>query len=77
MKLLKGWKTIIFNIAAILVLTWSDTRDGLVSIMGGWEYATVFLAIANLVLRTITVGPIALMWISKEEQDGIQTREEK
>lgn len=77
MKFLKGWKTITFNVAILITLTWNETRDGLVSVLGGWEYTTAFLAMINLALRVATIGPIALMWITKEEQDGVDTGKTK
>lgn len=77
MKLMKGWKTVVFNVAALAVLQWQDVREGLVSMLGGWEYAAALLAGINLVLRAITVGPVALLWISKEEQDGVEAGKEK
>jgi len=77
MKVLKGWKTLTFNILAIAVMQWDDVRQGILSLFGGWEYAVSVLAAMNIILRVITVGPVAMMWISKEEQDGIQTLEKK
>lgn len=77
MKLMKGWKTLAFNTAALAVLQWDDVRQGLVSLLGGWEHAVAVLAAINLVLRVITVGPVAMMWISKEEQDGVEAGKEK
>ena len=77
MKILKGWKTLTFNILAIAVMQWDDVRQGILSLFGGWEYAVSVLAAMNIILRVITVGPVAMMWISKEEQDGIQALEKK
>jgi hypothetical protein len=77
MKVLKGWKTLTFNILAITVMQWDDVRHGILSLFGGWEYAVSVLATMNIILRVITVGPVAMMWISKEEQDGIQSLEKK
>jgi hypothetical protein len=77
MKLMKGWKTLAFNTAVLAVLQWNDVRQGLVSLLGGWEHAVAVLAVINLVLRVITVGPVALMWISKEEQNGVEAGKEK
>jgi hypothetical protein len=77
MKALMGWKTITFNILAIMVMQWEDVRLGILSLFGGWEYAVSVLAALNIGLRVITVGPIAMMWISKSEQDGLEVREEK
>lgn len=77
MKVLKGWKTLTFNILAIAVMQWDDVRQGILSLFGGWEYAVSVLAAMNIILRVITVGPVAMMWISKEEQDGIQVLEKK
>jgi hypothetical protein len=77
MKVLKGWKTLTFNILAIAVMQWDDVRQGILSLFGGWEYAVSVLAAMNIILRVITVGPVAMMWISKEEQDGIQALEKK
>lgn len=77
MKVLKGWKTLTFNILAIAVMQWDDVRQGILSLFGGWEYAVSVLAAMNIILRVITVGPVAMMWISKEEQDGIQVVEKK
>lgn len=77
MKLMRGWKTLAFNTAALAVMQWDEVRQGLVSLLGGWEHAVAVLAVVNLVLRLITVGPVAMMWISKEEQDGVQAGKEK
>jgi len=77
MRVLKGWKTLTFNILAIAVMQWDDVRQGILSLFGGWEYAVSVLAAMNIILRVITVGPVAMMWISKEEQDGIQALEKK
>lgn len=77
MRVLKGWKTLTFNILAIAVMQWDDVRQGILSLFGGWEYAVSVLAAMNIILRVITVGPVAMMWISKEEQDGIQVLEKK
>ena len=77
MKLLKGWKTLTFNVLAIAVMQWDDVRQGILALFGGWEYAVSVLAALNIVLRVITVGPVAMMWISKEEQDGVEVRKEK
>ena len=77
MKAMKGWKTLTFNILAIAVMQWDDVRQGILSLFGGWEYAVSVLAAMNIILRVITVGPVAMMWISKEEQDGIQALEKK
>lgn len=77
MKFMRGWKTVVFNVAALAVMQWPDVREGLVSLLGGWEHAAVLLAGINLILRALTVGPIAMMWISKEEQDGVEVRKEK
>lgn len=77
MKLMKGWKTLAFNTAALAIMQWDDVRQGLVALLGGWEYAVTLLAVINLVLRVVTVGPVAMMWISKEEQDGVEAGKEK
>lgn len=77
MKLMKGWKTLTFNILAIAVMQWEDVRQGILALFGGWEYAVSVLAALNILLRVITVGPIALMWITKEEQDGVEVFEKK
>jgi hypothetical protein len=77
MKLMRGWKTLAFNTAALAVMQWDEVRQGLVSLLGGWEHAVAVLAVVNLALRLITVGPVAMMWISKEEQDGVQAGKEK
>jgi hypothetical protein len=77
MKLMRGWKTLAFNTAALAVMQWDDVRQGLVSLFGGWEYTVAVLAVINILLRIVTVGPIAMMWISKEEQDGVEARKEK
>lgn len=77
MKLMRGWKTLAFNTAALAVMQWDDVRQGLVSLLGGWEHAVALLAVVNLALRVITVGPVAMMWISKEEQDGVEAGKEK
>jgi hypothetical protein len=77
MKLMKGWKTLAFNTAALAVMQWDEVRQGLVSLLGGWEHAVAVLAVVNLALRLITVGPVAMMWISKEEQDGVEAGKEK
>jgi len=77
MKLMNGWKTLAFNTAALAVMQWDEVRQGLVSLLGGWEHAVAVLAVVNLALRLITVGPVAMMWISKEEQDGVQAGKEK
>lgn len=77
MKLMRGWKTLAFNTAALAVMQWDDVRQGLVALLGGWEYAVTLLAVINLALRVVTVGPVAMMWISKEEQDGVQAGKEK
>jgi hypothetical protein len=39
MKLMKGWKTLTFNILAIAVMQWDDVRQGILALFGGWEYA--------------------------------------
>lgn len=77
MKLMKGWKTLTFNILAIAVMQWEDVRQGILALFGGWEYAVSVLAALNIILRVITVGPVAMMWISKEEQDGVEAGKEK
>lgn len=77
MKFMKGWKTLTFNILAIAVMQWDDVRQGILALFGGWEYAVSVLAALNIVLRVITVGPVAMMWISKEKQDGVEVRKEK
>lgn len=77
MMLMKGWKTLTFNILAIAVMQWEDVRQGILALFGGWEYAVSVLAALNIVLRVVTIGPIAMMWISKEEQDGMEVRKEK
>ena len=77
MKLMRGWKTVVFNVAALAVMQWPDVREGLVSLLGGWKHAAALLAGINLILRALTVGPVAMMWISKEEQDGVEVRKEK
>lgn len=77
MKVMRGWKTLTFNILAIAVMQWEDVRQGILALFGGWEYAVSVLAALNILLRVITVGPIALMWITKEEQDGVEVRKEK
>jgi hypothetical protein len=77
MKFLKGWKTVTFNITAIIVLQWDDVRQGILALFGGWEYAVSVLAALNIILRVITVGPVAMMWISKEEQNGVEVGKEK
>jgi len=77
MKIMNGWKTLTFNILAIAVMQWDDVRQGILALFGGWEYAVSVLAALNIVLRVITVGPVAMMWIRKEEQDGVQAGKEK
>jgi hypothetical protein len=77
MKFLKGWKTVTFNITAIIVLQWEDVRQGILALFGGWEYAAAVLAAVNILLRVMTIGPVAMMWISKEEQNGVEVRKEK
>jgi hypothetical protein len=69
MKLLKGWKTILFNGIVLAGVYWSDVETGVKGFFGTSEQLMAGLAIANILLRLITVGPVALMWISQKEQE--------
>lgn len=74
---MKGWKTIVFNVLAAAVTLIPEARDAVIATLGGGTNAVLTYTAINLMLRVITSGPIAFMWISKEEQNGVEVRKEK
>ena len=77
MRFMNGWKTLVFNTLAIAVIQWEEVQQGILALFGGWHYGVSVLAALNIALRVATVGPVAMMWISKEEQDGVEAGKEK
>ena len=74
---MKGWKTIVFNVLAAAVTLIPEARDAVIATLGGGTNAVLTYTVINLVLRVITSSPVAFMWISKEEQNGVEVRKEK
>ena len=66
----KGWKTVLFNAFAAAVTLIPEARDAVIETLGGGANAVLAYTAINLILRVITSGPVAFMWISKEEQNG-------
>lgn len=77
MKLFAGWKTVVFNTLAAAVTLIPEARDAVIETLGGGANAVLAYTAINLILRVITSGPVAFMWISKEEQNGVEVRKEK
>lgn len=77
MKMMKGWKTITFNVLAAAVALIPEAREAIIAVLGGGPNAVLAYTFGNILLRVVTNGPVALMWISKEEQNGIQVQQEK
>lgn len=77
MKLLKGWKTLLFNALAASVALIPEAREAIIEVLGGGANAVLAYTAINILLRVITTGPVAIMWISKEEQDGVQIQQKK
>lgn len=75
--MMKGWKTIVFNILAAAVALIPEAREAVIAVLGGGPNAVLAYTVGNIILRVITTGPVALMWISKEEQNGVEVRKEK
>ena len=73
----KGWKTVVFNVLAAAVTLIPEAREAVIAALGGGTNAVLAYTAINLVLRVITSGPVAFMWISKEEQNGVEVRKEK
>lgn len=75
--ILKGWKTLVFNALAAAVALIPEARDAVIEVLGGGPNAVLAYTAINVILRVVTTGPVAVMWISKEEQDGVEVRKEK
>ena len=68
--MVNGWKTVLFNAIAAAVTLIPEARDAVIETLGGGANAVLAYTAINLILRVITSGPVAFMWISKEEQNG-------
>jgi hypothetical protein len=69
MKVMKGWKTIVFNVSAIAVIQWGDIE----TVVKGFEWlddktAVQLLLVTNVFLRLITTTAVWDMW--KDKQDA-------
>jgi hypothetical protein len=67
MKMIKGWKTIVFNVSAIAVIQWADVE----TVVKGFEWlddktAVQLLLVANVILRLITTTAVWEMWKDKD-----------
>jgi len=68
MKAMKGWKTIVFNVAAIAVIQWGDVE----TVVKGFDWlddktAVQILLVTNVFLRLITTTAVWDMWKDKED----------
>jgi hypothetical protein len=69
MKVLKGWKTITFNLAAIAVIQWANVE----AVVKGFEWldektAIQLLLVINVFLRLITTTAVWDMWKDKKDE---------
>lgn len=67
MKMIKGWKTIVFNISAIAVIQWADVE----TVVYGFDWlddktAVQLLLVTNVFLRLITTTAVWEMWKDKD-----------
>lgn len=78
MKLMKGWKTITFNLFVIGLAQWGDVQQIVETVFhGNKALALSVLGAVNIGLRLITTSAVAGMWINKEEQNGVEAGKEK
>ncbi len=71
MKVLKGWKTIAFNLAAIAIIQWADVE----TVVKGFDWlddktAVQLLLVTNVFLRLITTTAVWDMWKDKKDEQG-------
>jgi hypothetical protein len=71
---IKGWKTLAFNAAVLLVASLPESREAIISALGGGHYAVLAYGFINICLRLATVGPVAMMWLGQDTKDGMETR---
>jgi hypothetical protein len=67
MKMIKGWKTIVFNLSAIAVIQWADVE----TVVKGLDWlddktAVQLLLVTNVLLRLITTSAVWDMWKDKD-----------
>jgi len=67
MKMIKGWKTIVFNLSAIAVIQWADVE----TVVKGLDWlddktAVQLLLVTNVLLRLITTTAVWDMWKDKD-----------
>lgn len=67
MKMIKGWKTIVFNLSAIAVIQWADVE----TVVKGLDWlddktAVQLLLVTNVFLRLITTTAVWDMWKDKD-----------
>lgn len=67
MKVVKGWKTIAFNVAAIAIIQWADVE----TVVKGFEWldektAVQILLVTNVFLRLVTTTAVWDMWKDRE-----------
>lgn len=77
MSAMKGWKTILFNLFSIGVVMVPEARDAVIDILGGDTNAVLAYTGINILLRLVTTSPVAILWITKEEQNGVQIQQKK
>ena len=71
MRLVKGWKTIAFNISAIAIIQWSDVEK----VISGLDWfddktAVQLLLVTNVFLRLITTSAVWEMWKDKNVSEN-------
>ena len=57
MNALKGWRTLIFNVATLVVVI-GGAASGQIENPETLRYIVIAVGIANLVLRKLTTGPV-------------------
>jgi hypothetical protein len=67
MKMIKGWKTIVFNVSAIAIIQWTDVE----TVVYGFDWlddklAVQLLLVTNVFLRLITTSAVWDMWKDKD-----------
>lgn len=67
MKMMKGWKTIVFNLSAIAIIQWADVE----TVVKGLDWlddkiAVQLLLVTNVFLRLITTTAVWDMWKDKD-----------
>ncbi len=55
---LRGWKTLLFNIATLVVLL-GGALTGQIENADTLRYIAIGLTVANVILRWLTTGPVA------------------